>query len=417
MNETYSSSISQKYLLVLFSPMVMRNQANQLCVSKAWAKDLIEHKKYINDITFLSYESVNVPPADALLISDPCFSGINFQLLPQPSSFWDALLRLPSTLKVLYREIEQSRIIHSAVAGWPIPEAWHIAPILVFKRRFHLLIVESAFWRIPPGNGYSFRARLRSYVFEQLNRFCVESANLTIFTHDRYRLSLLKKNWHRGHVIPASWINSSDVIGTEELRALTNRKLARQNEPLRLLYVGRLSEQKGVLLLIDAITNLSKVNCNVRLDIYGEGPLLELIAKKVRDANLAGIVRILGVLTYGATFFEAIREQDLMVIPSLSDEQPRNVYDAFSQGLAVLCSDTPGLTSNVENGQTGFYFQLGSLQDLERAILEAIANRGSLTTMAEHCVAKAKTLTHFLMHQRRLSLLEMALKSTLRRSM
>jgi glycosyltransferase involved in cell wall biosynthesis len=410
MDETYDSVISQTYLLVLFAPMVMRTKSNELCVSKAWAKDLVEHSKYIPHLTFLTYESANVAPPDAVLVSDVRFSSVTFELLPQPRNFIDALRRLPTTLKMLYRKIGDSEIIHSAVAGWPIPEAWLITPILFFRKRFHLLIIESSFWRAPRGASLTIKEKFRVSVFERLNRACIEAANLSIFTHENYKQSLLKIHLDRGHVIPASWINSEDVIGADELRALCARKIARLDKPIKLVFVGRLSEQKGVLLLIDAVANLLKNNVAVELDIFGEGPLWDSCQQKIHASSFLSAVRMRGTITYGAAFFQAIRDYDLMVIPSLSDEQPRNVFDAFSQGLPVLCSDTTGLTASVEDEQTGFHFAVGNRAGLECAIVTTTQNRQRLIDMAGQCVNKANTLTHFIMHQRRLVLLQSALQ-------
>jgi glycosyltransferase involved in cell wall biosynthesis len=409
-DETYSSVINQKYLLVLFAPMLMRTNSNELCVSKAWAKDLVEHSKYIPHLTFLTYESTNAAPLDSVLISDERFSGISFLSLRQPRNFVDAMLRLPVTLQVLFREIGKAELVHSAVAGWPIPEAWLIAPMLCFRKRLFILIVESSFWRAPRGAKLTVKEKLRVAVFEHLNRLCIEAATLSIFTHEKYKQSLLKANPERGHVIPASWINSEDVLGVDDLRVLRARKIDRLDKPIKLVFVGRLSEQKGVLLLIDAVANLLRRGVPLELNIYGEGVLLESCIQKIQTSDTASKIKLKGTLTYGVEFFEAIREHDLMVIPSLSDEQPRNVYDAFSQGLPVLCSDTPGLATIVESEKTGFYFPVGNRQELENAVITAISNRKRLVNMANQCAKKANSLTHFIMHQRRLTLLENLLR-------
>jgi glycosyltransferase involved in cell wall biosynthesis len=409
-DEPYGSVISQRYLLVLFAPMVMRTKSNELCVSKAWAKDLVEHSKYIQHLTFLSYESANLAPLDSVLVSDVRFSRVKFELLPQPRNFVDAVQRLPTTVKILYRKIGDSEIVHSAVAGWPIPEAWLITPILFFRKRFHLLIIESSFWRAPNGASLTIMEKFRIAVFERLNRLCIEAANLSIFTHEKYKQSLLRVNHERGHVIPASWINSDDVIEAHDLRELCAKKTERLGKLMRLIFVGRLSEQKGVMLLIDAVTNLLRKDVAIELDIFGDGPLWDSCQQKIHASSFLSAVRMRGTITYGAAFFDAIRDYDLMVIPSFSDEQPRNVFDAFSQGLPVLCSDTPGLIANVEHDQTGFHFEVGNRVDLECAIVMATQNRQRLIDMADQCVNKANTLTHFLMHQRRLVLLQSALK-------
>ncbi|MEG4394568.1 hypothetical protein [Microcoleus sp. BROC3] len=45
-----------------------------------------------------------------------------------------------------------------------------------------------------------------------MNRWCVNNANLTIFTQSQYQQSLLTKRQERGHVIHASWIDEENII-------------------------------------------------------------------------------------------------------------------------------------------------------------------------------------------------------------
>ena len=55
----------------------------------------------------------------------------------------------------------------------------------------------------------------------------------------------------------------------------------------RLLAIGRLSKEKGFLSLIDVMKQVIKKNKNVVLDIYGDGPEKETIARSIKDNNLA----------------------------------------------------------------------------------------------------------------------------------
>ena len=56
------------------------------------------------------------------------------------------------------------------------------------------------------------------------------------------------------------------------------------------------------------------------------------------------------MLAYGEPFFAMLRGHDLMAVPSLSDEQPRVIFDGFAQALPVIASDTPGIVECVTDG-------------------------------------------------------------------
>ncbi len=402
--------LSDPYLLVLFSVPYMRNAENQLCVSLAWAKDLIEHTHYIENLTLISYFSDENSPADAVVIeNNPKLKNVRFALLPKPRNTLHALQLLPKTISILWKEIDSTTIIHSAVAGWPIPEAWIICPILLFKKRFHFINVESAFWRLPIGQTHGLKRKVKSAVWEYVNRLCVQSADLSTFTQEAYKKSLLGKYQNKGFVIPATWIDAENILAENDLNALIERKKLEITQPIKLVFVGRLVFEKGILLLIKAASELIDAGHQLSLDIYGEGSLLQECADLIEHNQKSESIRLRGTVKYGPDFFKLLHDYDLMVIPSLSDEQPRNVFDAFSQALPVLCSDTAGLLQCVEDQKTGYFFKTGDSAELKAQLIHNIKERSTLLNMSRQCVDYVRNMTHTQMHMKRLKLINQAL--------
>ena len=404
------SKLSLPYLLVLFSVPYMRNAENQLCLSLAWAKDLLEHARYIDNLTLISYFSDENPPADAVVIDyHPALNNVRFVLLPKPRNTLHALLLLPKTISILWKEIDRTTIVHSAVAGWPIPEAWIICPILLFKKRFHFINVESAFWRLPKGQKHGYKRRIKAAVWECLNLLCVQSADLSTFTQEDYKKSLLGQYQHKGFVIPATWIDAENILNDDDLHTLIARKKAEIAQPIKLVFAGRLVFEKGILLLIKAASELIEAGHALTLDIYGDGSLMQECADLIQHHGQSSAIRLCGTVKYGPDFFKLLHQYDLMVIPSLSDEQPRNVFDAFSQALPVLCADTAGLVQCVKNQATGYFFKTGDAEDLKNKLIHIINERDALAGMSKRCVEEVKNMTHTQMHIKRLELLNQAL--------
>lgn len=402
--------LSDPYLLVLFSVPYMRNADNQLCVSLAWAKDLIEHTHYIENLTLISYFSDEKPPADAVVIeNNPKLKSVRFVLLSKPRNTFHALQMLPKTISILWKEIDRTTIIHSAVAGWPIPEAWIICPILLFKKRFHFVNVESAFWRLPKGQAHGLKRKIKSAVWEYLNKLCIQSAHLSTFTQEDYKKSLLGKHQNKGFVIPATWIDAENILTEIDLNALIEHKKTEITQPIKLVFAGRLVFEKGVLLLIKTVSDLIDAGHQLSLDIYGDGSLLQECAELIKQNQKSESIRLRGTVKYGSDFFKLLHDYDLMVIPSLSDEQPRNVFDAFSQALPVLCSDTAGLLQCVEDKKTGYFFKTGDSADLKVQLIHIIKDRNTLLNMSRQCVSYVSDMTHTQMHMKRLKLINQAL--------
>lgn len=398
------------YLLVLFSVPYMRNAENQLCVSLAWAKDLIEHANYIERLTLVSYLSDEIPPPDAVVIeNNPALKNVRFALLPKPKNTLHALLLLPKTIKILLKEIDHTVIVHSAVAGWPIPEAWIICPILVFKKRFHFINVESAFWRVPKGQVLGLKKKIKSIVWEYLNRLCIQSADLSTFTQEEYKKTLLIHHQNKGFVIPATWIDAENILHEADLIKLNQHKKNQITDPIKLVFAGRLVIEKGILLLINAVSELIDAGHRLTLDIYGDGSLLQECLDLIEQKQKQEFIQMCGTVKYGPDFFKLLHGYDLMVIPSLSDEQPRNVFDAFSQALPVLCADTAGLMQCVENQKTGYFFKTGDITHLKSQLIAIMSDRQTLLNMGVQCVDYVNNMTHTQMHMKRLKLMQQAL--------
>ena len=396
--------IVQPYLLVLFSVPFHLDAEGRRFLDPLWAKDLIEHTRYIDNLILASPVRRGPLPANAVEMSKvEALRRVRCVELPEVRSFRDALRHLPRTWQLLAQASAGAALVHSAVAGWPLPEAWVLSPMLLRRRCIHYINVESAFWRLVPGEPASLKQKLRAWVTERLNRWSVGAADISTFTQQGYRSSLLRRRLERGHVVEASWIDADNILGSAHLAELTRDRLVAG--PLRLVFVGRLTRAKGVALLLDAVIESLRAGLLVELDLFGDGPLAEDCAARLQDPSLARCIRLHGSVPYDAGFFDMLGRFHLLVVPALSDEQPRVVFDAYARGLPVLASNTAGLLQCVEAGVTGLFFQSGDAHSLAAAIGRAERERTTLTAMAPACLDRAARLTHQEMHRKRWRLL------------
>jgi glycosyltransferase involved in cell wall biosynthesis len=130
------------------------------------------------------------------------------------------------------------------------------------------------------------------------------------------------------------------------------------------LFVGRLSEEKGLCTLLDAWRELA---ANVPLCIVGGGPLRQEIEAVIKKSGLSQITMVGEVppervvhWMHGARF---------LISPSLWYEGfPVTVAEAFACGLPVIASDLGSLAEIVVAGRTGLHFAPGDATELARAV-------------------------------------------------
>ncbi len=127
------------------------------------------------------------------------------------------------------------------------------------------------------------------------------------------------------------------------------------------LYVGRLSSEKGIQVLLDA------AQAGVfPLHIIGDGPMVGLVQEAARKHDH---VQYLGAQPRQAVW-EAIRRCRAVVIPSICYEGlPTVILEGFASGTPVVCSDQKNLNQIIQHNETGVLFKTGDGADLARTLL------------------------------------------------
>jgi glycosyltransferase involved in cell wall biosynthesis len=138
-----------------------------------------------------------------------------------------------------------------------------------------------------------------------------------------------------------------------------------------LLFVGRLSREKGV----DVLAGAARAGA-AGLRVAGTGPDGEGLAA-------APGVQMLGALPPAAVYDEMRRAQAL-VLPSVWYEAfPRTLVEAFACGLPVIASRLGALPELVQDGRTGILFEPGNADDLAAKMAWAAAHPHELARMGQ----------------------------------
>lgn len=123
-------------------------------------------------------------------------------------------------------------------------------------------------------------------------------------------------------------------------------------------YFGRLSEEKGLLVLLDAIKAV-----DLKLKVIGKGPMEERLKSKVQRERIEN-VSFIGYRT-GEELSNEIRKSTAVVLPSVCFENnPRAILESFALGKPVIGSRIGGIPELVKDGITGLTFEPGNPNSL-----------------------------------------------------
>ena len=124
------------------------------------------------------------------------------------------------------------------------------------------------------------------------------------------------------------------------------------------LYVGRLSPEKNLTLLLQAFKEMP----DLALDIVGFGPQEEELKSLATDN-----VRFLGQVN-NADLYRYYRQTDAFILPSISEPWGLVVEEALNNGAPVIVSDMVGCHKDLVSAETGLVFESGNLASLKQCI-------------------------------------------------
>jgi glycosyltransferase involved in cell wall biosynthesis len=144
------------------------------------------------------------------------------------------------------------------------------------------------------------------------------------------------------------------------------RKISGTNSTREILFVGNLSERKGVSDLLDALSLLKNENLNIKATFVGGGDLAHYRGR-ARELDVADIANFAGWLDQDelATLMAGA---DLLVLPSYDEGLPLVILEALANGVAVVCTPVGEIPNFLSDGENAVFVPPGNVQELAEAI-------------------------------------------------
>lgn len=161
----------------------------------------------------------------------------------------------------------------------------------------------------------------------------------------------------------------------------------------RLVCVGRLCEQKGQLLLLEAASKLVAKGLDFKLILVGDGELRNVIEELIKTLKLDNYVEITGWAS-GNEVQQQIINSKALVLPSFAEGLPVVIMEALALGRPVISTFVAGIPELVIPGKCGWLVMPGEVEELANAMenvlklspeeLEIMGNIGIETVAKQH---------------------------------
>lgn len=152
--------------------------------------------------------------------------------------------------------------------------------------------------------------------------------------------------------------------------------------PFRLVFIGRIFEAKGVLLLPELVRKCLARGLDVKLTLAGSGPDREAVEVLSERFGIADRLEFLGTISPEAVY-PLLLDSHVNLLPSFYEGFPLVPLEAQACGCVPVATRMPGITDiSIQEGRTGLLCGAGDVDGFVDAVSELCRNRTQWTQMS-----------------------------------
>ncbi len=185
---------------------------------------------------------------------------------------------------------------------------------------------------------------------------------------------------HNG-IDPSRFANINKEEPVEEV-------LDETENPVKIIYLGRVVRSKGIFELADVLTELSHEN--FLFEIVGDGEDLEKFKDYLDEKHISKKTKVYGKTSYDDVM-KLLFNADIFVLPSMRVEGfPMTLPEAMFASLPIVATAMGGIPDAIDNGKTGYVIKPEDWADMREKILQLIKNEGLRKELGKNGRSKAE---------------------------
>lgn len=214
------------------------------------------------------------------------------------------------------------------------------------------------------------------------------SCNMLAQSMNAFDAYIANSNFLRGAVLNNLELKIENVhtvhnaIDLEEFGMLTDLR-DEFDRRIKILYVGRFDNGKGIEYLIGAIPLIVKHHNNCSFVFVGDGPIKPQIEKLAKKLGISKYITFEGFVPHN-NINKYYHKCDIVVVPSVWPEPfGRSVIEAMACGNPIIATEVGGIPEIVEHEKTGLLIKPASLEEIANSIMMLLCNADKRKKMGE----------------------------------
>tara|TARA_Y100001935_G_scaffold68384_1_gene57282 strand:+ start:825 stop:1931 length:1107 start_codon:yes stop_codon:yes gene_type:complete len=217
------------------------------------------------------------------------------------------------------------------------------------------------------------------YLFNYSSVFLSQGKNWSKFAENK--LSIKRE----------SIVEISNWTATRDLLEIGKKRLIKEKDTLKILFVGWLEKEKGVIEILKSLAQLNKENYRFNMYFIGDGSLMNYAQTFIHKNNLEEIVFLKGWKD-----LEELKEFynlcDIFVLPSWKEGMPNSLIEALASGLPSIVSNVGVISNYLEHNFDTFFIEPKNQSALSNAIKKMITEINLRKKISKNSLMTAKNV-------------------------
>lgn len=184
----------------------------------------------------------------------------------------------------------------------------------------------------------------------------------------------------------------SPMIIFNEKDIIEHRVYSQNIEKFKVLYLGRMTNDKGIIELLEATEILVKQNVCIELFLVGSGEYLEELKSLAADLEITDYVHFMGPVFNKEEIKKYYEIADVYVLPSYHEGFPRTLYEAMICGTPIITTFVGGIAGLMKNKVNCLEIQPKSVDSVAQSLLYAHENYQEMITLAQNAQVTIKNI-------------------------
>lgn len=213
---------------------------------------------------------------------------------------------------------------------------------------------------------------LKFRVYILLDKIFLRLCSQVVAVSEEIKAELVRSGINESRIVV---LQNGVAIPSEELEFSRREK---KRSSLNLLqddfvigYLGRLSKEKGLTYLFDAVQSLSEGERRVKLLIVGDGPERSILERRARATGVAERFVFTGFQADIENWYPAF---DIFALPSITEGTPLALLEAMAAGVPVIASAVGGVPKIVTDGVDGLLVPPGNSSAIKERLQMVMAD-------------------------------------------